>query len=279
MYTKGMDVSLQGRILDKQLKWEVGINAGSYRNKVTALPGNPVITSYAGATYITQPGSAANLFYGYKTQGIYRTNAAAQKEGYTVNGLPATGGDVRFTDIDNNHIIDEHDRQVIGNPAPDLFGGISNRLSFKRWTLDVLFTFSLGNDVYNYTRQQLESGSTTNNQTLALVNRWRADGQITDIPAVAMGDPKGNARFSDRWIEDGSYLRLRTLSVSYDIPVNARFLKYAKVYATGNNLLTFTKYLGYDPEFSAGNSIFTQGVDTGLEPLFRSVQLGVRVGL
>jgi hypothetical protein len=90
----------------------------------------------------------------------------------------------------------------------------------------------------------------------------------------------GNASFSDRWIEDGSYLRLRTLSLSYRVPMKGQgFIKDMLVYATGNNLLTFTNYLGYDPEFSSNPSVFAQGIDTGLDPIFKSVLFGVKIGL
>ena len=89
----------------------------------------------------------------------------------------------------------------------------------------------------------------------------------------------GNSRFSDRWIEDGSYFRLRTITLSYNMPFKQGLFKYAVVYATGNNLFTATKYRGYDPEFSAGESIYTQGIDNALEPLVKSVQLGLRIGL
>jgi hypothetical protein len=99
------------------------------------------------------------------------------------------------------------------------------------------------------------------------------------MPKATWADPMGNSRFSDRWIEDGSYLRLRVATFSYDIPYKSNFIKYATLYATGNNLLTFTKYKGYDPEFSATESIFGQGVDNTLEPQTRSVQVGVRIGL
>jgi hypothetical protein len=99
------------------------------------------------------------------------------------------------------------------------------------------------------------------------------------VPKAVYGDPMGNSRFSDRWIEDGSYLRLRTISISYNIPIRPTFLKYMTVYASANNLVTFTKYLGYDPEFSATEGVLGQGVDIGLEPQFRSVQTGVRIGL
>jgi hypothetical protein len=118
-----------------------------------------------------------------------------------------------------------------------------------------------------------------NNQSLAAVNRWRVDGQVTEVPRASWGDPSRNARFSDRWIEDGSYLKLRTISLSYNVPIKANFIRSATVYAIANNLFTVSNYLGYDPEFSAGSSVFARGVDIGLEPSFRSMFLGVRIGL
>ena len=117
------------------------------------------------------------------------------------------------------------------------------------------------------------------NQSIAVLNRWVAEGQQTSIPRATWGDPLGNASFSDRWIEDGSYLRLKTLVLSYDIPTQLQYIKAIQVYATANNLLTFTNYLGYDPEFSATSSIFGQGADLGLMPQFTTMQLGLRLGL
>ncbi len=100
------------------------------------------------------------------------------------------------------------------------------------------------------------------------------------MPKATWGDPVGNSRFSDRWIEDGSYIRLRSVAVQYNLPIRpGSFLKNASIYANGTNLFTLTKYKGYDPEFSATPSVFTQGIDTGLDPLFRTVTVGVRVGL
>lgn len=285
MRTNGLDLGINGRIMNTaDWKWDAGINLGTYRTKITALPQQSIYNSYAGATYLSRIGEQANLFYGYKTAGVFESNAAAAASGLTTvnaagNSRNFTGGDIRFVDTNGDKVINDQDRVVIGNPNPDLFGSISNRVTWKRWSADAQLSFSLGNDLYNYTRQQLESVSTTSNQTLAVNNRWKADGQVTNVPKATLGDPMGNARFSDRWIEDGSYLRLRTVSVSYDLPVKGKFIKYAKVYATGNNLFTMTKYLGYDPEFSASGSIYTQGVDTTLEPQFRSVQIGARIGL
>ena len=180
----------------------------------------------------------------------------------------------------SDSLIDNADRQVIGNPNPDYYGAFSNKISWKGLSLEAIFTVSKGNSVYNGMSAALESDYGTNNQVQRVVHRWRADGQVTNIPQAAWGDPMGNSSFSDRWIEDGSYLRMKVITLSYAIPVKgARFLKNATAYLTGSNLLTFSKYLGYDPEFQATESIFARGVDIGLEPQFKSVIAGIRIGL
>jgi hypothetical protein len=284
MRTRGFELAINGRMVDRVLKWDMGLNLSTYKNEMTKIPGDRILTSYAGATFLTEKGLAANLFYGYKTNGVYTSDVEAQNWGLMyVNGngikSPFSGGDIRFTDRNGDHVIDENDRQVIGNPNPSLTGMFSNMFYWKRWELDAMITFSSGNDIYNYTRANIESMKDAGNQSLAMVNRWKADGQVTDIPRVELGDPHGNARFSDRWIEDGSYLRLRTLSVTYSLPLKRGAIKYVKISAAGNNVFTLTHYLGYDPEFSASGSLFTQGIDVGLEPQFRTIQLGVRIGL
>lgn len=285
MKTTGAELSITGRIINKPtLKWDVGATAAHYKSTITALPAGNIVTDYAGGSYLTSIGNAPNAFYGFKTAGVYSTNAEAAAAGLSVvqaNGtlVPFKGGDVKFVDVNGDKLIDNRDRQIIGNPNPKYFGSIFTRLEWKRFALEALFTFTQGNDVYNYTRRQLESESNYNNQTLAVVNRWRSDGQVTTVPRASLGDPLGNSRFSDRWIEEGSYLRLRTASLSYNLPIKAGFLRYSVLYLTGNNLFTLTKYLGFDPETSATPNPFRQGADITLEPQFRSVQAGLRFGL
>jgi hypothetical protein len=285
MKTTGMEATVDGRIIDhKNLKWSLGFNIAKYHSTVTQLPAGPILTSFADGTVITRTGDAPNLFYGYKTYGIYASDAAAAAGGLRNKNADGTttafkGGDVIFGDLNGDHIIDERDQQVIGNPNPFFYGGINTRLVYRSWTLEALATFSRVGYVYNYARRQLESESGYANQTEAVLHRWKANGQITDMPRAAWGDPMGNSRFSDRWIEDGSYLRLKTVSVSYTVPVKPAALKYINIYITGNNLVTLTKYKGYDPEFSAASGVFGQGVDTFLEPQYRIVQAGVRIGL
>ncbi|MFA1771539.1 SusC/RagA family TonB-linked outer membrane protein [Rufibacter glacialis] len=289
MKNEGVELALNSRLVNTgTFKWDIGLTLSRYKNEVTALSADQFTTQYAGATILTKVGQEANLFYGYKTNGVYTTNAEAVQSGLstrTPSGqvVAFQGGDMRFVNHNDEGaskgMIDENDRVVIGNPNPDFTGMFTTRLEYKRFSLDTYFTFSQGNDIYNYTRAQIESAAGTGNQTDAVIRRWRTDGQVTDMPRANFGDPLGNNRFSDRWIEDGSYLRLRTLTVRYDLPLNTKYIKSASFYATGNNLLTFSNYKGYDPEFSAGETIFAQGVDVGLVPQVRSVLLGVRIGL
>ncbi|WEK20154.1 MAG: SusC/RagA family TonB-linked outer membrane protein [Candidatus Pedobacter colombiensis] len=286
MENRGIEVAVSSRLINAgNLKWDMGLTYALNRNKISSLGGNnSLITDYSGATIITQVGKAANLFYGYKTKGVYESDAAATASGLTnktADGafIPFQGGDMKFVDVNGDHVIDEQDRQVIGNPNPEFTGSYSNKITYKRWSLDALFTFSYGNDIYNGPRAALESMKGFENQSQAAVNRWRTDGQVTNMPRASWGDASRNSRFSDRWIEDGSYLKLRTISLSYNVPVKAAFIRSATIYAIANNVFTATKYLGYDPEFSASSSVFARGVDIGLEPGFRSMVLGVRIGL
>ncbi|MEJ6979473.1 SusC/RagA family TonB-linked outer membrane protein [Pedobacter sp. P351] len=287
MRTNGIDLSIDTRLINRQLKWDMGITLGHYKNKVTSLSGGRIISDgdyLAGAAILTEVGRSSNLFYGYLTNGVYSTSAEAEDSGLTnrmsdgmLVGLQ--GGDVRFADTNGDKFVDEEDRVVIGDPNPDFTGMFRNSLNFKNWSFDAIFTFSSGNDVYNGTRASLESMGGYENQIVSVNSRWKAEGQITNMPRAAFGDPAQNSRFSDRWIEDGSYLRLRTVGLSYNLPLKEKFFKTLKLYANGHNLVSFTKYLGYDPEFSSSRSVFSQGVDTGLEPQFRTIQFGVRLGI
>jgi hypothetical protein len=142
-----------------------------------------------------------------------------------------------------------------------------------------LFTYSYGNEVYNYLRSQLESGKDFGNQTKAMLLRWTADGQNATQPRSVYGDPMANSRFSDRWIEDGSFLRLKSVSLSYAIPIDNEFIKGLEFSLSANNLFLFTNYLGLDPESSVSDKVLFQGIDNGLIPQTQSYFLGLRVNL
>jgi len=150
---------------------------------------------------------------------------------------------------------------------------------YKAFTLDFKVIYSLGGDAFNYPRGVLESMSGYQNQTLAVMNRWRVDGQQTSMPKAMWGDPMGNSRFSDRWIEDGSYARLKTLTINYKVPVSDKMVKSLNIFLTGENLLTFTRYKGLDPEFSQSESPLYYGVDATICPQPKALFVGVKIGL
>lgn len=281
----GVELTVNGRIVNsRDFKWDMGVNLAHYKNKMTELSTDNQITEIANGYVRTKVGSPIGQFYGYKTNGIYSTTQEATSQGLSSqnpNGTltPFGAGDVRFVDVKGDNIIDENDMVVIGDPNPDLFGSVTNTFQYKRLKLNTIFIYSIGNDVYNSVRRDLESMTDFKNQTAAVVNRWSYEGQNTNMPRAAYGDPLGNARFSDRWIEDGSFLRMKSITLSYDFPIKAGFVKGVQTYLTGNNLLTFTKYLGYDPEFSANSNPLYYGIDTGMTPHPRSILFGVKIGL
>ncbi|MBB1284104.1 SusC/RagA family TonB-linked outer membrane protein [Flavisolibacter sp. BT320] len=285
MQNTGAEVSVNARVVNAQnVKWDLGLNIARNKNKILQVPDGSFTTPFAGGTILTKEGQPANLFYGYVANGVFASNADASAAGLSKKNADGTyssfaGGDIRFSDMNGDKIIDDADRQVIGDPNADFVGGFTNRVIYKNFELNALVTFSKGNDVYNYVRYRLEAMTGAENQLVSVSNRWRGEGQVTNTPKAVWGDPMGNSRFSNRWIEDGSYARLRTVSLQYHLPLKNNTINYVTFYVTGNNLFTLTKYKGYDPEFSFSQSPFAQGIDTGLDPVFRSATLGVRIGL
>ena len=283
----GFEASANYKVANsKNFQWEVGASVGHYKSEVTALDEalNPV--AVYGGEVKTMVGQPVAVFWGYKTDGVIASSQEAEalglykKEGTNIHKFEA--GDIKFVDInpgENPGLIDENDKTIIGDPNPDFYGNIYSSMKMKNWKLDVVCNYSVGNDIYNYYRQQLESGSSFNNQTTALVNRWTVDGQQTSTPKVVFGDPMGNSRFSDRWIEDGSYLRIKTIKLSYDVPVSYSWLQGLTLWCAAENVYTFTKYDGNDPETSVNNSILYQGIDAGLLPQSRSFHFGVKLNL
>lgn len=285
---EGFDVTATGKIVAcKNFQWELGFSVGHYKNKITELADNAQFaeTSVYGATIRSEVGKSANMFYGYKTQGVFATSEEAANAGLyqmAENGVDKKyfkAGDMHFVDQNGDHQIDDKDRVFIGDPNPDIYGNIFTSMAYKSFCLDVNFNYSLGNDVYNYMRSQLEGGNRFMNQTTAMTRRWQTEGQITDLPKATFQDPMGNSRFSDRWIEDGSYLRLKTVTLSYKLPMNTRFLQGLEFWVQANNLLTFSKYLGSDPEFSMTSNVIGQGIDLGQLPQSRSFVAGVKINL
>ncbi len=291
----GFDVRATTKVLStRDWQWELGASVGHYKNEVTSLPNGAsrlTPTEVYGAAILTEVGQPANLFYGFKTNGVYATSEAAKADGHYIldaNGVtkhPFGAGDVIFTDTNGDGEIyggedsSRDDRVVIGDPNPDIYGNIFTTVGYKRFRLDVNFNYSLGNDVYNYMRQQMESGSRFMNQTTAMTTRWQTEGQQTSIPRATFQDPMGNSRFSDRWIEDGSYLRLKTVTLSYTLPINTTFLQGMQFWVQANNVFTLTRYLGADPEFAMTGNVLGQGIDLGQLAQSRSFVAGIKINL
>jgi TonB-linked SusC/RagA family outer membrane protein len=280
----GFEFNLNSRILNRNFKWDAGFNVARYQAQIVEFPEDQRITQIFGANILTKPGSPPGLFYGYKTLGVFATQEEAEASGLralmpNTDLIPFSAGDIHFDDYDGNHIIDENDMQVIGDPNPDLTGMLFNRIEWKGISLEACILISLGNDMYNHLRYMLESMQNTYNQTPVVLNRWRGEGQVTDIPRAVWGDPIGNSRFSDKWIEDGSYARLKYITLTYKIPIKPGFINSLEVFASGQNLVTFTKYLGMDPEVSLSDFSLAQGIDIGLLPQPRSVFMGIKLGL
>ncbi len=283
----GFDLSLDAKVLAlRDFSWELGASAGHYKNEVTALPNadRAVETDIYGATVLTKVGMPVGVFYGYQTDGVYATTAGAAADGHYVekqNGARQyfEAGDMRIRDLDGNKLIDAADRTVIGDPNPDIYGNIFTTLTYRQLKLSATMTYSLGGDIYNYQRSLLEGGSLFLNQTTAVENRWNTEGQSTDMPRVAYTDPIGNARFSDRWIEDGSYLRLSNVTLSWHLPIQSTYLQGITVWGSAQNVVTLTRYLGSDPDCAIPGAILAQGIDRGLLGQGRSFSLGVDINL
>jgi hypothetical protein len=238
-----------------------------------------VVTPIEGGEYITSVGNAVNAFYGYQTNGIINDGTASGIIG--PNRVPMAEGDIRYVDQNGDKVIDEKDKVIIGNPNPKFFGGFNTTLKYKNLELAAYFNYSVGNDIFNFVRYKAESMDSYANQLVSVLNRWRPnnDNSNATLPRASFGDPTGNTAFSDRWIEDGSYVRLKQLTISYKLPQVANLYKGITIYATGTNLLTFTKYTGYDPDFMYSNNPFYMGVDYGKMPQPKSFIVGLKLDL
>lgn len=288
MENRGVEVSVGGRVFaNKHFSWDLNLNLAHNANEITKLETGSFATTIGDGSVVTRVGSAAGVFYGYQTNGVYSTNAEAEAAGlYTMVGASKEAfkaGDVRFVNQNSgvDDVIDEKDRVVIGDPTPAIHGGLTSVMKSYGFTLQADFTFALGNDIYNYTRSQLESMSAYTNQTKNTLLRWRTEGDKTLYPRATYGDPHKNNRFSDRWIEDGSFLKLKSVTLSYDFNLKSEIITGLTVYGTCENLFCATKYSGYDPEIccSSSNNPLYQGVDAFTTPTARTFFIGLKLGL
>jgi TonB-linked SusC/RagA family outer membrane protein len=286
MTNKGLEFSLFARLKSEgDFKWDLQGNVSTVANEVTDIKGSRIITEIEGGEIVNMAGQPANSFYGYIFKGVYASETAALAANkINDRGMAYGAGDAIFEDISGpdgapDGVINSYDKTTIGSPLPSLYGSLINTFTYKKFTLSATIQFVSGNEIFNYVRFKNEEMTGLENQSAYVLNRWQYPDQITNVPRALWQDPMGNSAFSTRWIEDGSFVKLKNITLSYRIPEEFLTFKNAEIYVTANNLLTFTKYLGYDPEFSYSFMQIHQGVDYGLMPQTRQFIIGVKVGL
>lgn len=261
---------------NRNVTWNLGGSITFNKNKVVSLGNTSSLVHEMedGSALISQVGKSMYEFYGYQTNGVYASQSAADNEGLkNPGGVQFGEGDMRFVDQDANKIINLDDRVSLGSASPDYFGTFYTQLQYKKFGLSATFGYSYGNKAYNAVRRELESMKDFGNQAVSVSTRWTMDGQVTDMPKATYGDPMANSRFSDRWIEDASYLKLKEVMISYKLDL----LNGVTVYLSGENLFTVTKYLGLDPEFMYSYNPMLQGFDYAKIAHPRRIKFGFKI--
>ncbi len=264
---RGVEVTLSTvNFENRDFSWSTDFNISRNRNKVLELyEGQPLDNLGRGSNSVRE-GEPIGIFYGYKSLGV-----------------DTSTGDIVFADITGDGQITSEDRTKIGDPNPDFTGGLTNRFRYQSFELSVFLQFSYGNDIFNGTRIYIESMKGEDNQTTAVLDRWQQPGDITDVPRATELDPNNNNRISSRFIEDGSYLRVKNLRLSYlfSPELAGRIgMRNARVFVSGENVLTFTNYSGMDPEVNyAGPDDLRFGTDFFTHPQVRTFSIGVNLEL
>lgn len=268
--------------------WETNFNISFNRNKVTKLSDDNPIGQAAGFASRLIVGQPLGAFYGYRVDRIIQT----QTELEALNSGSPTGvyqstltrpGDIQFADLDGDGRVTGADQEIIGNAQPKFYGGFNNTFRYKGFDLTAFLQYNVGNDIYNNARSSTESMSNTNGQDASVLNRWTPTNTNTNIPRAVHGDPNSNNRASNRFLEDGSYARFKNVVVGYTLPTtvaNRLHLRTVRIYAQSQNLVTFTKYSGLDPEvstFSGSNTAI--GTDFFTYPQSRTITGGITLGL
>jgi TonB-linked SusC/RagA family outer membrane protein len=296
---EGLEFSLQTRnIQSKSLTWTSNFNISFNTNKVLALSNGEArrLTGinfenlYGDALYTAEVGQPTAMFYGYIFDGVYQyadfdnpsPNTYMLKKTVASNGTDRDmiqPGDIKYRDINGDGVVNSSDLSIIGNPIPLHTGGFNNNLTYKGFDLNVFFQWSYGNQIYNANRMVLEGNGlvrTDVNQYASYIDRWSPENQTNRNYRSGGQGPIG--RFSSRMLEDGSYLRLKTISVGYNLPsdlVKKAYLSALRLTVAAQNLITWTKYSGLDPEVSVRNSILTPGFDYSAYPQAQTIVFGL----
>lgn len=265
MVNKGWEITLKSVNMKGKFSWDTDFNISFNKNKLESLQLTQVYYSAMTTDYVNAyvvrnvPGRPLGSFYGYVAEGVD----------------PETG-DMIYKDVNKDGVISASDRTYIGDPNPDFTFGLTNNFSWKGFNLNILLQGSVGNDIYNVSRMETEGMYDGKNQSTKVLDRWRVPGQITNVPKAGW-----NIKNSSYFVEDGSYLRVKSVSLSYDVPrkiISKLGINRLQPYFTASNLLTWTSYSGMDPEVNQyGNNGAVQGIDWGTYPLNRSFVFGLKL--
>ena len=285
----GIELSLTYANAIGDFNYSVGGNLTTVANEVTDLGSIPSIISGIGgaSTHRTIVGESLGHFYGFKTDGLYQNDAEVAAAVPDVNGTPSPG-DIRFVDVNEDGVVDANDRTILGSPFPGFFYGFVFNAEYRGWDFSMNLRGVGNREIYNSARIGLEGMTGQGNFSSQILNRWTGEGTTNSSsnPRLAVNDPNGNNRFSDRWVENADYLRIQNISIGYTLPQEKlknwtdNFVTNMRFYIGAQNLATFTKYSGYDPEvgraqsFQKGDFTLATGQDGGQSPLPRIIQLG-----
>lgn len=292
MQNRGFELSLGYRLDKNDLKSTITGTFDLVRNKVLSLATpNATINAGAGADFggfdivRTEAGQPFRSFYGWKVAGIFQSEAEISAAN-AIDGDPKSlyqssntrPGDIKFVDLNGDGKIDANDRTYLGSYLPKFSYGLNYAGTYKNFDFSVFFQGVYGNKIYNGTKVIGQGMLRLFNATTDVLNAWTPTNTNTDVPRAVSGDPSQNTRTSDRFLDNGSYLRLKNLTIGYTLPSNKlskitnNVLTKARIYVTSQNLLTITKYSGYDPEINGG-------IDTGTYPQARTMTIGLNLGL
>ncbi len=279
---KGIEVSVTTHNMKGAFTWDTDFNISFNKNEVKSL--NDTIPMTRGNVGFNQQigrletGKPVDIFYGFVTDGIFQTQSEVDAHAIQVPGEDiysrTSAGDIRYKDLNSDGVIDDEDRTYIGNPNPDFIFALNNTFSYKGFDLNIFLQGVYGNDIYNANRIGNEGMAVAYNQSKATLNRWNGEGTSNSMPRAVFNDPNKNIRPSDRFIEDGSYLRVKNITLGYTLPSSlSKKLKMTKtrLYISGANLFTLTNYSGFDPE------VGTSGIDLNTYPLTRTVSIGANI--
>ena len=286
---RGLEIALTARAVDNaNFKWTPSGNISINRNKIVALGANKTMDfspniSFDVRPFILEPGQAIGRIYAYQEDGIFSSADDVRASFPKLGDAAALAlvGQIRYKDLNGDGVITEQDRQVVGNVNPKFVWGFNNTFNYKGLDLGVFFQGSYGNDIINNVRRNLDNLGSTDHSNIsqaAYDNRW-TQANPNGTTRRAGNDDTVPLLFSNRFVEDGTYVRLKNVSLGYNFTFTQYGLRTARLYASVTNLYTWTHYTGYDPEVNAyGQDPSRRGVDLGNYPTARSFSLGVNVG-